>query len=123
MSQLSAPRGRFARIRELNLPGARWLFVSGTAASLQTPPTITEQSEQVFDRIRNLLEENGAGMNDIVRIQVYLANMADYAAYNVVRNSVFERCNNLPASTAVEARLVDPRFLIEIDATAVVPIK
>lgn len=53
--------------------------VTGEAAS-----TVKEQARQVFDNISVLLEEGGATWADVVKVQVFLADFADFAAMNEV---------------------------------------
>ena len=113
--------GRFSRIQAIPLGDAKLLFISGLAASGDTPPDTGKQTEIVFERIRMLLAEHGAEMKHLVKITVFLADMRDYAKYNAVRNQVFADVPVPPTSSAVEARLVAPEYLVEIEGIAYVP--
>lgn len=118
---LPSTPGRFSRIQAIPLGDAKLLFISGLAASGDTPPDTGKQTEIVFERIRMLLAEHGAEMKHLVKITVFLADMRDYAKYNAVRNQVFADVPVPPTSSAVEARLVAPEYLVEIEGIAYVP--
>jgi len=118
---LPSTPGRFSRIQAIPLGDAKLLFISGLAASGDTPPDTGKQTEIVFERIRMLLAEHGAEMKHLVKITVFLADMRDYAKYNAVRNQVFADVAVPPTSSAVEARLVAPEYLVEIEGIAYVP--
>jgi 2-iminobutanoate/2-iminopropanoate deaminase len=101
------------------------LFVSG---KLGVKPdgslgrTIREQTQQVLENIRELLEREGATMDDIVRVRVYVTQI-DAAALRDIHDvrSKFWTAGKYPASTLVRVdQLVRDGALIEIDADAVV---
>jgi enamine deaminase RidA (YjgF/YER057c/UK114 family) len=101
------------------------LFVSG---KLGVKPdgslgrTIREQTQQVLENIRELLEREGATMDDIVRVRVY-ATQIDAASLRDIHDvrSKFWTAGKYPASTLVRVdQLVRDGALIEIDADAVV---
>ena len=76
------------------------------------------QTRQVLENIREILEEAGGSMQDIVYNTIYLKDLADYAAMNEVYASYFPE--NPPARACVQAGLVRPEFLVEIAAMAVI---
>ena len=45
---------------------------------------ITEQAEQVMKNVGALLESQGASFTDVVKTNCFLADMADFAAFNEV---------------------------------------
>ena len=82
------------------------------------------QARQALQNIATLLEAAGARPEHVVRLTWYLTDRAAYiqagpalgAAYREVMGKHF------PAMSAVQvAALVEPRALVEIEATAVVP--
>jgi len=75
------------------------------------------QARQCFRNVERILAQAGADLADIVQLTAYLANPADARAYLSVRSEVFP--NDPPATTTVVASLLDPRFLIEVQAIAV----
>ena len=78
------------------------------------------QTRQVLENIRLLLRSAGADLGHVIKVTVYSTDMANRAVINAVRR---ELCPApLPASTHVQvARLVNPDWLVEIDAVAFVP--
>ncbi|GBG09235.1 MULTISPECIES: RidA family protein [Paenibacillus] len=77
--------------------------------------TIVEQTHQTMQNIRNLLEDNGFGMSDIVRATVYLSSISDWAAFNEVFGQYFD--GDYPARTVVACELNG--FLVEVECTAI----
>jgi 2-iminobutanoate/2-iminopropanoate deaminase len=78
---------------------------------------VIRQSEQVLDNIGAVLQASGATFGDVVRVGVYVRDMADRELINTVRRRYFGDAR--PASTLVEvSALADPDALVEIDAVA-----
>ncbi len=118
----------FSRGMRVDLAGATFLFISGTASVDERgrsahPGDLAAQARRTFANIRALLEAEGAGWKDVVRTTVYLKNMDQYEQFNGARWEFYraEKLDPLPASTCVEARLCRDEFLVEIEALAVVP--
>ena len=120
VTTLPPPRGAFSRVKAVEIGSAKWLYVSGVAASVNTPPDAGSQTKIVFDIIDGLLSQHGASLREVVKVTAFIADMADYKAYNDVRNEIFSAYENPPASSTVEARLVTPKFLVEVEAVAVI---
>lgn len=119
----------FSRGMRLDLPGATLLFLSGTASVDEHGATVHEgdfaaQCLRTYRNLTRLLEGEGADWRDVVRTTCYLRDIErDYAAFNQVRTWFLARarCEPLPASTAIEARLCRSDLLVEIEAIAVLP--
>ena len=79
---------------------------------------VREQTRQVLENIRDVLEAAGGSLEDIVYNMIFLADLDDYQAMNEVYGSYFPE--NPPARACVQAGLVKPEFLVEIAATAVI---
>jgi enamine deaminase RidA (YjgF/YER057c/UK114 family) len=79
------------------------------------------QIRQVFENLRTALAASAAAFEDIVKITVFLTDLADLEAFRRVRNEYIST-DTPPASTLVRvAGLVNPAFRIEVEALAVVP--
>jgi enamine deaminase RidA (YjgF/YER057c/UK114 family) len=77
------------------------------------------QARRVFTNLRMVLEAADATTNDVVALRVFSVDMNNRKAINEARLEVFG--DPLPASTHVQiVRLVDPDWLLEIEATAFV---
>lgn len=102
-------------------PG-RWVHVAGQVgmdADGAVPGDLAEQTHRTFDHIERVLARAGAGIEQLVRITVYLTSLEDYATFSRVRA---ERCGeHLPASAAVQVAGLLLGAVVEIDAVAFVP--
>ena len=81
---------------------------------------VAGQTRQVFENIGAVLAESGATLDDVIKITVFAADIRYRDEINRVRSEVFNE--PYPASTQVAvAALVDPEWLVEIEAVAFVP--
>ena len=81
---------------------------------------LEKQTEKVFENIQALIEKSGGSMKDLVNIDCYFTDISKISEFRKARDK-FINLQNPPASTAVQVeRLVNPDFLIEINAMAVV---
>jgi enamine deaminase RidA (YjgF/YER057c/UK114 family) len=101
-------------------PSARWLYLAGQvgiAPDGSVPTSCAEQAEACFANILAILAEAGMGPDDLVRLNTYLTDPADRAAFGPVRDR--HVASPPPASTLVIVRaLARPEFKIEIEAIA-----
>jgi 2-iminobutanoate/2-iminopropanoate deaminase len=120
---LRTPPGVFSHATAIEAAG-RLVFISGMTArcadgSITGIGDVREQTRQVCENLRAAVEAAGGTMADICRVDVYVRNMEDFAKIHEIRAKYFEA--PLPASTMVEvAKMVDPDYLIEINAIAVI---
>ncbi|MDC1463668.1 RidA family protein [Alphaproteobacteria bacterium] len=79
-----------------------------------------EQTHKVMKNIKQLIEETGGTMNHLVKIVVYITDIKNREAiYQVIGEYIKDV---YPVSTGlVVERLARPEWLVEIDATAVIP--
>lgn len=91
------------------------------SADLREGP-IVAQSWVVLDRIRATVEAAGGQMSDVVKLVQYFRNLDHFPLYSRVRRQFFP--GEPPASTVVEvsAMLPSPEVLIEVEATAWIPL-
>lgn len=64
---------------------------------------IAAQTRNVMDRIGATLAHAGASWRDVVKVNVWLADLNDFAAFNAVYASYFE--TNFPVRSLVQAQL------------------
>lgn len=79
---------------------------------------LAAQVEQTFRNIAACLEGSGASLDDVIRVDVYLTDVADFAAMNGVYAGVF--AEPYPARTTVYVGL-PPGIKVEITVLAVAP--
>jgi len=83
-------------------------------------PDPEDQVRQVFDNLVIALAAAGAGMEHVVKLTVYLTDIADLEAVRQVRNEYISP-DKPPASTLVQvSSLVSPAFRVEIEALAAI---
>ncbi len=126
------PRGKFPHIKR----AGDFLFVSGTSAR-RPDNTIagTEvdefgtsrldiriQTRAVIENIRDILETEGAQLQDVVEISAYLVSMNDFAGYNEVYSEYFGYEGPTRTTVAVH-QLPHPHLLIEMKAMAYKPVR
>ena len=104
--------------------GSALLFLSGQvgmdARGRLVGTDAASQTKQAIENLRVMLAANGATLDDVVRVTVYVTDMRSFDEVAAVRVKAFPA--NGPASTIVEVRkLALPGLVIEIDAVAVVP--
>jgi reactive intermediate/imine deaminase len=76
------------------------------------------QVEQVFRNLAAALDAAGARMDQVVKLTVYLTDLADLEAFRQVRDD-FIPASTPPASSLVQVNgLVNPEFRVEIEALA-----
>jgi len=84
---------------------------------------IREQVRQVFVNLEGALEAAGAGLEHVVKWNVYVVEGYSFEAGYEVFKEVWGRRPNPPAITAMYVSgLGNPDFLVEMDAIAVVPL-
>lgn len=101
----------------------RVVAVAGTAPVWpdgQVAPDVATQARRCWEIVLAALDELGASPADVVRTRQYLVDAADADAAGRVHHDVFGDVR--PASTmVVVAGLLDPRWLVEVEADAVLP--
>ena len=81
------------------------------------PGGIKEQLHQVFKNLRYILEEAGYSMSDVVKANVFLSDLANFAAMNEVYSTYFSE--PYPARVAYQVAALPKAALVEIDVIAV----
>jgi len=115
--KVMAPKNPYSQARR----AGGFLFVSG-----QVPfdvkgnlvgPGIVEQTRAALSNVQAIVEAAGATLADVVKVNVYLTDLANFSAMNEVYRTFFSE--PYPARTTVQAGLLG--FLVEIDAVAALP--
>ena len=80
---------------------------------------VVSQCRSALDIIANALEEAGVGFSDVVRVNYYLPDRREFETCWPILAEVFG--DNPPAATMIECGLIDPKYRIEIEVTALAP--
>ncbi|WP_334134797.1 RidA family protein [Tepidimonas sp.] len=78
---------------------------------------IEGQTRQVLGMVDALLARVGTDKTRLLMVQIFLADLADYEGMNRVWDA-WVPAGHTPPRATVQARLADPRWKIEIVATA-----
>lgn len=78
--------------------------------------SIEEQTKQVFDNMKGLLEDAGSSLDKIIKTTVFIKNMEDFSRVNEVYASYFT--GDFPARSCVEVARLPKDVLIEVEAIA-----
>ncbi len=97
-----------------------WCFVSGVTgydyATMEIQPDIAGQGRACFMTIRQVLDQAGFSMADIVRVQY---TVVDAGLVDALVPVLGEALGDVrPAATMVIAGLIRPEMLVEIEVTA-----
>jgi enamine deaminase RidA (YjgF/YER057c/UK114 family) len=98
------------------------VWVSGTAPIMpgdaDPPPGAYEQAKVCLAIIERALAEAGASLDDVVRTRIFVTDARHIDDVGRAHGEAFARAR--PATTGVVTQLLDPRWLVEIEAEAVI---
>ncbi len=100
------------------------LFVSGQTprnqdGSTHAPGDVRAQAAKAFANLEAVLEECGSGLDRVGMITVYMTRLEYRPIISEVRQKVFAKIGrNCASTTLVITSLVDPEWLVEIEAIA-----
>ncbi|HEY0310432.1 MAG TPA: RidA family protein [Luteimonas sp.] len=75
---------------------------------------ITVQARRAFDNLRAVCDAAGGSFDDIVRVGLYLTNLAQFAAVNAVMAEYFQA--PYPARSTIEVSALPRGAAFEVDA-------
>ena len=131
---MPTPTRREFRVPGLNEPISHYtdavsfgdlLFISGIGPLAEDGALVggddpAEQTRQIFRNLDRVLRAAGTSAGDVLKVTVYLTDIADRAKINPARQEFFGAAR--PASTLVEvSKLAIPRMRVEIEAVVGLP--
>ena len=98
-----------------------FLYVSGQgplnlATGEYVKGSITSETKQVFENIKTILQAAGSSLDKVVKVNVYLRDINDFAAMNEVYKTYFSA--PFPARTTIQAGALPRGFAVEIECIA-----
>ena len=95
------------------------IWVAGQLGTVQgdTASTIEKETTNALEKIKNTLQAGGFDMKDVVSVQVYLTDIADFQKMNSVYRTYFAVDPKPTRTTVAVAKLVGTAK-VEITATA-----
>ena len=96
-----------------------FMYVSGQIPLVpETMEIVSEdfnmQINQVLENLKAIIVNSGSKLNDVIKLNVYLKDLADFQSVNDVMSKVFDE--PYPARAAVEVSRLPKDVLVEIDA-------
>jgi enamine deaminase RidA (YjgF/YER057c/UK114 family) len=98
--------------------------VTGTVASGDDGNVVGKndayaQTKFIYQKIESVLQRAGAEMKDVIRIRMFVTDISRWQEYGKAHSEFFKEIK--PCNTMVEvSALIEPDYLIEIEATAVI---
>jgi 2-iminobutanoate/2-iminopropanoate deaminase len=101
-----------------------FLFLSGQIGENPDTAALVEggiepQSRQTLVNIKRVLESNGASLSDVVKCTVFLADIAEWPAFNTVYREFFRK--PFPARSALAASGLALNARVELECIAYLP--
>jgi 2-iminobutanoate/2-iminopropanoate deaminase len=98
------------------------LFVSGQVGEDESgvithPRDMAIQTTMALDNLAQVVEAAGGSRADVVKVTAFITERENFPVYDRARREFFGA--DFPASTTVITDLVNPDYLIEIEAVAV----
>ncbi|MCK5060546.1 RidA family protein [Candidatus Bipolaricaulota bacterium] len=98
----------------------RFAFTSGqlpaTLSGEVISDDITKATRQSLNNVKAVLSAAGVGMTDVVKVTVFLTDMADFAQMNEVYAGFFSE--PFPARSCIQVAALPKGARVEIEATA-----
>ena len=98
--------------------------VTGTVAvdehnEVVGPEDAYQQTRFIIQKIETVLQKAGASLKDVVRTRMFVTDISKWEEYGRAHGEFFQSIKPCTSMIQVSA-LIDPAFLIEIEATAIV---
>ena len=135
MSSVAADKPQFLnspRALQLDRPFSEavragdFLYLSGQIGEDQAtgklpPGGIEPEARQALANLKHVLEANGSSLNDVVKCTVFLADIAEWPAFNNVYREFFKK--PYPARSALAASGLAMNARVEVECIAYEPQK
>jgi len=101
-----------------------FLFLSGQIGDVPATGKLAEggleaEAGQTLTNVKRVLEANGAALSDVVKCTVFLADIAEWPAFNTVYRRFFQK--PYPARSALAASGLAMNARVELECIAYVP--
>ncbi len=126
-SSVHMPKG-YSQVAIIDIGRCYMIIISGQVSldrngNLVGKDNLGQQTEQVFQNIKNILLEFGGSMSNLIRTGIYMVDISKIPIFREVRNR-YINLTKPPTSTLVQvSKLYRDDILIEIEATAIIPKK
>jgi 2-iminobutanoate/2-iminopropanoate deaminase len=77
---------------------------------------IKRQTRQVLTNLKNILEDSGSSLDEVVKVTIYLEDINDFGIVNVIYAEYFGE--HKPARSTVAVKTLPKHVLVEMDVIA-----
>jgi len=116
-----APQAIGTYSQAVKVKGGETVYLSGQIgldpAQMKMVSGIDAQIEQVIANLKAVTEASGGGLSDIVKLNVYLVDLTDFAKVNEAMSRYFSQ--PYPARAAIGVSALPRDALVEMDAVMV----
>lgn len=88
-------------------------------AGNMVPGAIKEQTKQVLENVKAVVEAGGSKLDNVIKATVFLKDLNDFAGMNEIYAQYF-KAENAPARTTIQVSRIPKDSLVEIEVVAVV---
>ncbi|SFP86700.1 reactive intermediate/imine deaminase [Nitrosomonas cryotolerans] len=117
-----APEAIGTYSQAVRVSGGETVYLSGQigldAVTMQMVDGIDAQIQQVFLNLRAVAAASGGSLSDIVKLNIYLTDLEDFARLNEIMAGYF--VEPYPARAAVGVKALPRDALVEMDAVMVI---
>jgi enamine deaminase RidA (YjgF/YER057c/UK114 family) len=120
-------RGRFSESVTVTSP-AKMIYLAGIGpedektGAIMHKDNFLEQCRLAYRKVKDILKDHGATMNDIVRATVFVTDIRVREDYRKCKNEAYAGTTAQPAGTFVNVTaLAWPHMMFEVEVTAAVP--
>jgi len=89
------------------------VYLAGIVAQANKGKSVTEQTKEILATIDNYLAQAGTDKSKLLRANLWITDMANFAEMNAVWDA-WVSPGNTPARACVEAKLASPDYKVEI---------
>lgn len=93
------------------------VYLAGIVAQANKGKSVTDQTKEILATIDNYLAQAGTDKSKLLRANLWITDMANFAEMNAVWDA-WVSPGNTPARACVEARLASPDYKVEIMVVA-----
>jgi enamine deaminase RidA (YjgF/YER057c/UK114 family) len=108
------------------MPAGQLLFIAGQAGMIgdELESGFVDQFAAALRNVRAVVEAAGGQIEHVARLTIYVTDMSLYLQSREALAPAYREIfgHHYPVMSAIEVKgLIDPRLLVEIEATAVLP--
>jgi len=81
--------------------------------------TIQEEARLTLSNLKAILDDSGSGIEHVLKVTAFLADMNHFAAFNEVYKEFF--ASDYPARTCIQAGRLPMDIQVEVEAIALLP--